>query len=195
MSDLSSALRNEGISLDEIALSRLNRFVELLEEWNGVHNLTGAKNRKEIEKNIIDSLIPTTFVSPPDSLLDVGTGAGFPGLILAIAWPRCETVLCEPLNKRAAFLRLAALELGLSKVRVERLRVERLHHKPFALISSRAVTDTALLLRLTEHLADRSTRWLLYKGSRLGEELRAFEAAEELRIVERPPRRYLLLRP
>jgi len=195
MSHLYEMIRNEGIQLDRAALSRLERFAELLEEWNGVHNLTGARNREEIGRNIVDSLVPTTFVEAPESLLDVGTGAGFPGLVLAIAWPGTETVLCEPLNKRAAFLRLAALELGLEWVSVARKRVETLEHSPFGLISSRAVSDVDLLLRLTKHLADGATRWLLYKGSRLEEELAVLESAAELKIVERPPRRYLLLRP
>ena len=190
---LDRKLRAEDIRLDETALSRLERFCELLEEWNGIHNLSGAKNREEIAKNIVDSLIPVTFVARPNTLLDVGTGAGFPGLVLAAAWPETETVLCEPLQKRAAFLRLAALELGLERVRVERKRVEDLSEAPFDLISSRAVSDTKLLLDLTRHLAEEDTRWLLYKGSRLSEELEALEGFAAEKIVERPPRRYLLL--
>jgi len=191
--DLKKALEREGVFLDGEALDRLERFSVLLEEWNGVHNLTGAKNREEIERNIVDSLVPTGFVERPASLLDVGTGAGFPGLILAVAWPGTETVLCEPLKKRAAFLRLTALELGLGRVAVERRRVEELRHEPFALISSRAVSDTGLLLDLTRHLADEKTHWLLYKGSRLEEELAGLAGIGEVRIHERPPRRYLLL--
>jgi 16S rRNA (guanine(527)-N(7))-methyltransferase RsmG/RNA polymerase-binding protein DksA len=190
---LKRALEREGIFLDGEALERLERFAALLEEWNGVHNLTGARDRETMIKNIVDSLVPTGFVKAPESLLDVGTGAGFPGLILAVAWPGTETVLCEPLNKRAAFLRLAAMELGLERVAVEKRRVEELRHAPFGLISSRAVSDTALLLKLTAHLADERTRWLLYKGSRLEEELEGLEGFGGIRIHERPPRRYLLL--
>jgi len=193
LNTLARELQKEGIGLDDHALSRLERFAELLEEWNGTHNLTGAKSRQEIERNIVDSLIPVRFVDAPESLLDVGTGAGFPGLVLAAAWPETETVLCEPLNKRAAFLRLAVLELGLESVEVAKRRVEELEHEPFALISSRAVSDTALLLKLTEHLADERTRWLLYKGSRAQSELERAEGVKVLRSVERPPRRYLLL--
>lgn len=192
MTGLDRKLQAEGIGLTPTALSRLERFTELLGEWNGIHNLTGARNREEIEKNIVDSLRPVGFVAQPKTLLDVGTGAGFPGLMLAIAWPRTETVLCEPLNKRAAFLRLAVLELELARVTVEKRRVETLRHDAFALISSRAVTDTDLLLRLTEQLADRETRYLLYKGSRLDEELERVEGLRNLEIVDRPPRRYLL---
>ena len=191
--DLNKALEREGIFLDREALERLEGFAALLEEWNGVHNLTGARNRGEIEANIVDSLVPTGFVERPTSLLDVGTGAGFPGLLLAVAWPETETVLCEPLKKRAAFLRLAALELGLERTTVVRERVERLRHPPFELISSRAVSDTALLLKLTQGVADPRTRFLLYKGSRLDEELEAVTGKRVLALVERPPRRYLLL--
>ena len=60
---------------------RLQRFTELLLEWNKIHNLTGAKTPFEVEKNIEDSMFPTTFIKEPSSILDVGTGAGFPGLI------------------------------------------------------------------------------------------------------------------
>jgi 16S rRNA (guanine527-N7)-methyltransferase len=193
LNGLDRKLRAEGIRLRPTALSRLERFAELLEEWNGIHNLTGARNRGEIEANIVDSLIPVGFVEAPERLLDVGTGAGFPGLVLAAAWPQTETVLCEPLNKRAAFLRLAALELGLERLEVAKVRVEALRRPPFGLISSRAVTDTELLLRLTRHLAGERTRWLLYKGSRLEEELKPLRGYRAERIVERAPRRYLLL--
>jgi len=192
---LTERLRKEGVDPDGSALLRLERFAEMLEEWNRVHNLTGARNREEIGKNIVDSLIPVGFVEAPASLLDVGTGAGFPGLMLAIAWPDTETVLCEPRNKRAAFLRYAALELGLQNVRVEKKRVEKLEKRSFGLISSRAVTDTALLLQLTKNLHDSQTRYLFYKGSRLEEELKETESTLQKTVVTRGQRHYLYLHP
>ncbi|WP_456391622.1 16S rRNA (guanine(527)-N(7))-methyltransferase RsmG [Nitratifractor sp.] len=185
-------LEKAGVTIDEKACERLRRYTQLLVEWNATHNLTGAKNREEIRKHIVDALIPLGFVDAPNSLLDVGTGAGFPGLVLAAAWPETETVLCEPLKKRSAFLRLAALEMGLDRVEVARKRVEELQHAPFEMISSRAVSDTALLLKLTEHLRDEKTRYLLYKGSRIAEELTRV-GGFEAQIHERPPRRYLIL--
>ncbi|ADV47162.1 16S rRNA (guanine(527)-N(7))-methyltransferase RsmG [Nitratifractor salsuginis] len=184
-----------GLELDERVLERLEHFTELLLEWNRVHNLTGARDRREIEANILDSLVPLSFVSKPDSLLDVGTGAGFPGLVLAAAWPEIPTVLCEPLKKRASFLRIAALEMGLERVEVARKRVEDLQHEPFGLISSRAVTDTGLLLELTRHLSDERTRYLFYKGTRVEEEIAELPETLKAEIIERPPRRYLYLQP
>jgi 16S rRNA (guanine527-N7)-methyltransferase len=192
---LADRLAREGIELPEGSLERLERFTELLLEWNRVHNLTGAKDRQEIEANIFDSFYPLRFVARPDSLLDVGTGAGFPGLILAAAWPETPTVLCEPLKKRASFLRIAALEMGLERVEVARKRVEDLRHEPFGLISSRAVTDTGLLLELTRHLSDTHTRYLFYKGTRVEEEISRLPAGLEAEIIERAPRRYLYLQP
>ncbi len=186
-------LDEAGLEYDEILPERLERFAELLKEWNGIHNLTADASPEAVAANVLDSLYPLTFVEKPDSLLDVGTGAGFPGLILAAAWPEVPTVLCEPLNKRAAFLRYAALEMGLDQVTVARKRVEQLEHAPFGLISSRAVTDTGLLLRLTAKLSDTHTRYLFYKGSRLQEEIEALPPELRPRIVEREPRRYLYL--
>ncbi|WP_292656898.1 16S rRNA (guanine(527)-N(7))-methyltransferase RsmG [Nitratifractor sp.] len=188
-------LNEGGLEYDEALLERLGRFAELLQEWNVIHNLTADASPEAVAANVLDSLYPHTFVEKPDSLLDVGTGAGFPGLILAAAWPEVPTVLCEPLKKRAAFLRYAALEMGLDRVTVARRRVEELRHAPFGLISSRAVSDTGLLLKLTAKLSDAQTRYLFYKGSRLAEEIETIPPGLRVRIVERVPRRYLYLLP
>ncbi|WP_457606901.1 16S rRNA (guanine(527)-N(7))-methyltransferase RsmG [Nitratifractor sp.] len=196
---MGSALRERlgsvGVEADKELIGKLGRFAELLWEWNATHNLTGDDRLEAIVENFVDSLVPTTFVEEPVSLLDVGTGAGFPGLILAAAWPEVPVTLCEPRNKRAAFLRLAALELGLGNVVVERKRVEELKTGPYDLISSRAVSDTALLLKLTEKVRNERSRLLLYKGSRLDDEMEALPEEWEVRIIERPPRRYLYLLP
>ena len=192
---LRQKLDEAGLEYDETLLKRLERFAELLGEWNTIHNLTADASSEAVAANVLDSLYPLGFVEKPDSLLDVGTGAGFPGLILAAAWPGVPTVLCEPLSKRASFLRYAALEMGLDRVTVARKRVEQLEHAPFGLISSRAVTDTGLLLRLTAKLSDAHTRYLFYKGSRLQEEIAALPSGLRPRIVEREPRRYLYLEP
>ncbi len=188
-------MEKAGVEYDEVLCGRLERFAELLREWNATHNLTGDDRAEAIVANLVDTLRPLSFVERPETLLDVGTGAGFPGLILATAWPGTKSVLCEPRMKRAAFLRFAALELGLENVEVARKRVEDLRHSPFGLISSRAVSQTGLLLRVTRHLSDASSRYLFYKGSQLDEELDGLPESLECRIVEAPPRRYLYLVP
>lgn len=191
---LQKILKDEGISIDENAAKRLAAFAALLHEWNRIHNLTGARTLADIYKNIADSLYPLAFVSFPKTLLDVGTGAGFPGLMLAIAMPNIEVMLAEPLKKRASFLKYAAIDLGLCNVAVEAKRVEQIAHEPFGLISSRAVTNTKLLLDLTQKVRDKKTAYLLYKGSRVFEEVQEVQHQLSYDIVQKNQRNYLYIK-
>jgi len=191
---LRTCLRQEGIELPIEIIEKLEHFTLLLQEWNRVHNLTGAKTVEAIYGNIIDSLYPLVFIARPKSLLDVGTGAGFPGFVLAAALPETEVVLAEPLKKRVTFLKYAAIDIGLENVKVEAKRVERVEHAPFDLISSRAVTNTKLLLELTENISDSHTNYLFYKGSRVFEEIEAVEHQLDYDIVQKNQRNYLYIR-
>ena len=173
---------------------KLQKFRDLLLEWNKIHNLTGAKTPADIEKNIEDSLFPSTFIEKPSSILDVGTGAGFPGLILAIAYSDVKTVLCEPRKKRALFLKYVAMELELSNVVVVKERVEDFDDEPFGLISSRAVTDTRMLLELTHHLQSKDTKYLFYKGERVFDEIEDVKHALDYDIIEKDRRNYLYIK-
>jgi 16S rRNA (guanine527-N7)-methyltransferase len=192
--NLQKRLEEEGISLDRDIINKLEAFSELLNEWNQIHNLTGAKTIEKIYENIIDSLYPLTFIKIPKTLLDVGTGAGFPGLILGIALPHTEVVLAEPLKKRVSFLKYACIDLGLDNVKVEGKRVEEVEHAPFELISSRAVTDTKFLLELTKKISDTHTSYLFYKGSRVFDEVEAVQHQLSYDIVQKHQRNYLYIK-
>ncbi len=191
---LGSRLTQADITVSDAALTRLTTFTDLLNEWNQTHNLTGAKTREAIYENIVDSLYPLTFIDQPTSLLDVGTGAGFPGLMLSAVWSDIPTVLSEPLGKRAAFLKYVAMEMGLAQITVERKRVEHLKHAPFGLITSRAVTDTKLLLSLTQQVSDPVTQYLFYKGSRVEEEVAALTKRPNYAIVQWNKRNFLWIK-
>ncbi len=191
---LKRRLVSENIILDDQTISRLERFTSLLCEWNSVHNLTGARTVEAIYDNIVDALYPLTFIQKPQSLLDVGTGAGFPGLVLAIALPDTDVVLSEPLKKRVAFLKYVCIDIDISNVKVEPKRVEMLEYPPFDLISSRAVTNTALLLDLTQKLSDRHTEYLFYKGSRVFDEIEDVQHQLYYDIVQKNQRNYLYIR-
>ncbi len=184
----------DNIDVEDSVIAKLETFAALLMEWNRVHNLTGAKDRETIYENIVDALYPLTFVSQPERFLDVGTGAGFPGLVLAIAWQESLAVLCEPIRKRASFLRFAAVRLGLKHVEVVPKRVETIDAPPFELITSRAVTDTALLLRLTAAVSDARSRYLFYKGERIESELEGLKRQLSYDIVQRKKRYYLYIK-
>lgn len=192
--NLSQYLDKEGISVETRAIIKLENFSLLLHEWNQIHNLTGAKNIEAIYTNIIDSLFPLTFIKMPKTLLDVGTGAGFPGLVLAIAFPECKVVLAEPLKKRVSFLKYASMDLDLPNVRVEAKRVEAVVHDAFELITSRAVTNTKLLLDLTTNISSSKTRYLFYKGSRVFDEVADVGHQLDYDIVQKNQRNYLYIK-
>ena len=192
--NLSQHLSKATITLSDEKRLKLEQFADLLHEWNQIHNLTGAKDLETIYENIIDSLYPVTFIGPPASLLDVGTGAGFPGMALGIYFDDTETVLCEPLNKRAAFLKFVIMELELKNITVAKMRVEKLQHVPFAMISSRAVTDTPLLLEITDSVSDSHTQYLFYKGSQVFDEIKASDNQLNYAIVSRDKRNYLWIK-
>ena len=192
--NLTQLLDKEEIILEPETILKLENFASLLHEWNQIHNLTGAKTMDAIYVNIVDSLYPLTFIKKPKTLLDVGTGAGFPGLALAISMPECEVVLAEPLKKRVSFLKYAAIDGDLKNVRVEAKRVEFVAHTPFDMISSRAVTNTKLLLDLTKEISDKETEYLFYKGSRVFDEVADVEHKLEYDIVQKNQRNYLYIK-
>ncbi len=168
------------------------RYRERLKQWNRTHNLTGYDDDATIERYILDALYPATFLPPTADAMDIGTGAGFPGLMLAAAMPETRWVLVEPLQKRAAFLQFVAADLQLQNVTVERARVERLAPRPFDLITSRAVTETAALLSLSEPFHSDRTMLLFYKGEKVYDEL---PESMPYCVVEAEKRRYLLINP
>ena len=192
--NLGQYLDKEEIHLSDETIIKLENFASLLHEWNQIHNLTGAKSVDAIYVNIVDSLYPLTFISQPKSLLDVGTGAGFPGLVLAIAYPETEVVLAEPLKKRVSFLKYAAIDLVLPNVKVEAKRVEFVEHDAFELITSRAVTNTKLLLDLTQEISDAKTEYLFYKGSRVFDEIEDVQHQLDYDIVQKNQRNYLYIK-
>jgi 16S rRNA (guanine527-N7)-methyltransferase len=192
--NLSWYLDNEAIILTSEIITKLEAFASLLHEWNQIHNLTGAKSIDAIYVNIIDSLFPLTFIETPKRLLDVGTGAGFPGIVLAIALSNTEVVLAEPLKKRVSFLKYASMDLGIENVKVEAKRVESIADAAFGLITSRAVTNTKLLLNLTNKISDKQTQYLFYKGSRVFDEVANLHHQLDYDIVQKNQRNYLYIK-
>ncbi|WP_345970786.1 16S rRNA (guanine(527)-N(7))-methyltransferase RsmG [Sulfurimonas sp. HSL1-6] len=173
-------------------LSHLERYRDLLLQWNKVHNLSGYKDAATIEYYLYDALYPLTFLPPVATAMDIGTGAGFPGLILAMAQPQTRWTLVEPLQKRAGFLQFVKATLNLENVTVANCRVEALPDQRFDLITSRAVTDTGMLLNLSAPYRDAATMLLFYKGENVYNEV-----PEDLpyRIIETGERHYLLINP
>lgn len=129
------------------ALRRLTRYAELLEKWSRRHNLVRYADRRElVERHLVDSLAAAPYLAESGRLLDVGSGAGFPGVPLLAARPGWSGVLLEPRQKRWAFLRLVVRELGLA-AEVERARYQDVSGDArWDTITARAVGDFAGVL-------------------------------------------------
>jgi 16S rRNA (guanine527-N7)-methyltransferase len=190
--NLKSMIEKESISLPENFMSQIQKYKEHLFKWNKIHNLTGARDEKTVDEFIFDSLYPVSFLPPLKSLLDIGSGAGFPGMILALALPDTEVTLVEPLTKRASFLQFIKADLGLSNVHIVKKRVEEMEDASFELITSRAVTETKMLLELSKKLRNSDSKLLFYKGERVFDEVEEAQSMQ-YKIIEREKRHYLLL--
>lgn len=168
-------------------------FCNLILKYNKVHNITGAKTAPQVMQNIEDSLFPITFL-PLETIknaIDIGTGAGFPGLILAMALPNVDFSLFEPIAKKSSFLHLMKTTLGLKNVNVVTKRVEEVEPFDVDLISSRAVTNTNMLIKLCKNYITPSTMLLFYKGERVDEEVTNLK---NYKIHKKDKRNYLLIK-
>ena len=174
-------------------MDKFDQYAKLLLQYNKVHRLSGAKDLHEVDANIEDSLYPMQFLSTAkiQKAVDIGTGAGFPGLILAMAYPDIHFTLVEPLMKRSAFLHLVKSKLGLDNVTIKSDRIENI--KPFEadLITSRAVAKTAFLIDLAKDFIGEKTVLLFYKGEGVHEEL---DDAWQSEIINRGKRNYLFIK-
>ena len=191
--NLKTTLENKNIKLPENFFYNIQKYKEHLFKWNKVHNLTGAKDENTLNEFIYDAVFPVSFLPEVKTLMDIGTGAGFPGMILAFALPDTEVTLVEPLAKRASFLQFIKADLGLKNVNVVKKRVEQMESQVFDIITSRAVTDTKMLLELSKNFRDQHSKLLFYKGERVYDELQDGVEGMEHKIIETDNRHYLLL--
>jgi 16S rRNA (guanine527-N7)-methyltransferase len=169
---LKQKIEQIGLEFDDIFYQRCEKYIQLLQQWGKIHNLTASLKTEEIEENIVDSIYPLKFLDNVSSFADVGTGAGYPGMLLAIANPNIDAYLVEPRAKRVAFLNFVKSALKLDNVFIKQKRIEDLSDIKFDLITSRAVTNTSLLLDLTAHITDQNSSYLFYKGSLCEQEIK-----------------------
>ncbi len=189
---LQKKVKTANIDVPDNFFDNIQKYKVHLQKWNKIHNLTGARDEATLDDFIFDAIYPLSFLPPVKSLLDIGTGAGFPGMILAFALPNTKVTLVEPLTKRASFLQFIKADLRLDNVHIIKKRVEEMESETFELITSRAVTETKLLLELSKELRDENSMLLFYKGERVFDEVEATQGMEH-KIIERENRHYLIL--
>ena len=145
-----------GLELPSGGRDRLLRYLELLAKWNRTYNLTAVREpRAMVSHHLLDSLVVIPHLPMQDgALADVGSGAGLPGIPLAIAQPQWRVTLNDASEKKAAFLRQAVIELGLRNVAVHQGRVEAWRPAVrFAVVISRAFAQLARFIASCRHLA------------------------------------------
>jgi len=162
---LQQGLQQAGIDLPEQVQQKLLDYLALLQKWNKVHNLTAVRDPEEmVTLHLLDSLSVLPHIKAK-RLLDVGSGAGLPGIPLALCLPDLQVTVMDSSHKKASFMRQAKAELGIANLevvcgRVENYRPEQL----FDIVISRAFSDLAEFVALTRHLCAPGAEWLAMKG-------------------------------
>jgi len=159
------------ISLSDKQIQQLLRYLSLILKWNRIYNLSAIRDPIEsVKKHLLDSLSIIHFVQP-GLLLDVGSGAGLPGIVIAIMKPETEVFVLDSVGKKCRFMQAVKSELALENLIVVNSRVESFKSKKsFSQITSRAFAEASKTIQLTKHLLEENGRYLLMKGSNVLEE-------------------------
>jgi 16S rRNA (guanine527-N7)-methyltransferase len=168
LSDLAAIAERAGVVLDARQLGQIEQFIDLLMRWNAVYNLTAVRERGAIlTQHIADCLavVPSLArVRTSGRLLDVGSGGGLPGVLLAVALPGFQITCIDAVAKKASFIRQAAGTLELPNLAGAHGRVEALKAEPFDVVTSRAFSSLAQFVALTRGQLAKGGVWMAMKG-------------------------------
>lgn len=198
---LRRGLQQLGLALTEDTIGKLDAYLDLIVKWNAVHNLTAIRDKaRMVTHHLLDSLAVAPHVPMQATLLDAGSGAGLPGIPLALARPDLVVTLLDSNQKKAAFLQQAVSTLNLGNAAVACERLERYQPRAtFDFVISRAFAELADFVVQARHLVAPSGRLFAMKGQYPEAELRRLpsgvelERAIELHIPQLDASRHLLM--
>jgi 16S rRNA (guanine527-N7)-methyltransferase len=172
-SDLADGLTALGIAMPAKAQAAQLRYLALIEKWNKVHNLTAIRDPEQmLAHHLLDSLAVLSHLGGAKSLVDVGSGAGLPGIPLAIAKPELAVTLVDSSHKRQSFQQQCRAELGLSNVTPIHSRIEDFQASAgFDVVISRAFSELSDFVILARHLCAKGGRLFAMKGLHPYEEI------------------------
>lgn len=188
-----------GLGPASVPVDRLLAYLDLLQRWNATYNLTAVRDPQQmLTQHLADCLAVVGPMSrqfgtaarrdgdpsPALRVLDVGSGGGLPGIVLAAMFPRWQVICVDTVGKKAAFIRQAAVELGLRNLSAEHARVEALRAPPFDVITSRAFSSLVDFTRLTGQLLAPQGIWMAMKGKVPQDELSALPPEIQVFHVE-----------
>lgn len=173
---LVEGLHRMSLNLSDQMIDQLMAYLNLIEKWNRVYNLTAIRERDEMIKlHFLDSLSILNHVEM-EHVLDVGSGAGFPGIVLAITKPELKVTVMDSVNKKTTFMQQVKSELSLTNLNVVNARVEE--YQPTILFDSvitRAFSSVQNMLLMTQHTLQKNGAWLAMKSKDVKEELKALD--------------------
>ncbi len=187
---LAAAAQQLGLQLSDTQLDQLLAYLGLIQKWNKVYNLTAVRDPQAmLTQHLVDSLslLPALrrhAAGRPLRLMDVGSGGGLPGVVVAICEPGIDVTCVDAVAKKASFIKQVAAELGLKNLHGEHARVEELRAAPFDLITSRAFASLLDFTTLTRQHLKPGAIWLAMKGQHPAEELAALPAELDVFHVE-----------
>ncbi len=190
LDELGSGLQQLGITLSDSTRNKLIAYLRLLEKWNRAYNLTAVRDIQQmVSRHLLDSLSVLPLLQG-SRLIDVGSGAGLPGIPLALARPEMRCILLDSNAKKTRFLIQAVAELELHNVEVVHSRVENYHPADlFDTVTTRAFASLAEMLQSTRHLLAEQGRFVALKGVNVQQETESLPAGftiGELRQLEIP---------
>ena len=173
---LVEGLHRMSLNLSNQMIDQLMAYLNLIEKWNRVYNLTAIRERDEMIKlHFLDSLSILNHVEM-EHVLDVGSGAGFPGIVLAITKPELKVTVMDSVNKKTTFMQQVKSELSLINLNVVNARVE--DYQPTILfdgVITRAFSSIQNMLLMTQHTIQKNGAWLAMKSKDVKEELEALD--------------------
>lgn len=185
--DLKQRLNEFNIEISDNQLEKFDKYMKLLLEWNEKVNLTAIIEPDEVKiKHFLDSLTVLKYINDEDKVIDIGTGAGFPGIPLKIMKPDTKITLLDSLNKRINFLNIVIEELGLKNIeaihgRAEEFARNKLYREKYDVAVSRAVANLSTLTEYMLPFVKVGGRCICMKGANVKEELdKAKNAIQEL---------------
>lgn len=185
LAELQQYGNDNGTEISDHMCDQLNQYMELLIEWNQKFNLTAVTDPEEIiARHFCDCIIPLCTFDVQGCAADVGSGAGFPGLVWKIVRPDLEMTLIEPTGKRCTFLKEVIRQLQLQDIQVVNERSEdhaKNHRESYDTVTARAVANLRVLSELCLPLVKKGGSFIAMKGSRGNEELQ--EAAHALKVL------------
>lgn len=162
---LQSGLKEMGLDLSGEQQDKLLAYVEMLKKWNKTYNLTALRDESQIiSHHLLDSLTLPPYLEGAQTMLDVGSGGGQPGIPAAVCRPNLQITLLDANTKKTSFLQQAAIELELKNVRVVSGRVEAVQGLRADVITSRAFAELADFVNWTAHLLQDGGCWAAMKG-------------------------------